>query len=111
MAGRYLPIPSTYSADLSNMIKRLLGNTLAVHWQSLNMLLVTDAKKRPSVAEILESSSVKKRLHLLPAELHQYLNRPHVPNSKVFKTIKVPRNLGMLQQNLPVQYSLQRAVI
>ncbi len=96
MTGRYSGIPSTYSADLSEMIKKLL---------------VVDARYRPSIHDILKMASVQKRFPLLPGSLTTALNkavsramndRNMEGTQKAIGTIKVPKNLSQLRDNLPV---------
>ena len=90
MSGKYLPIPAGYSMELNEVIRSML---------------VVEANRRPSVGQILESSSVQKRLHLLPSDILDYYTN-HQQKTKdpspVINTIKVPRNLLMLKENLPV---------
>ena len=97
MTARYAPLPPCYSEDLQRTIKKML---------------VVDASKRPSVADLLELQPVKQRLvpgSCIPNHILQYFIIHQLPNLKnasrnpsvmVINTIKVPKNLDRL--SLPV---------
>ena len=82
--GVYPPLPSVYSQDFQNVIKR--------------MLVVTPSK-RPSPKEILDSYDVKAKftetINKIHADLH--LQEP----SGLLGTILLPRNLRQLDGRLP----------
>lgn len=80
LKGQYPKIPSVYSTDLSQMIKSLLQ---------------VSPQLRPSAEQILQSSLVKKHFtdKLIQMELTE--------KSELMNTIKVPKNLTMLTEQLP----------
>jgi Protein kinase domain len=87
MAGRYAPISSSYSRDLARIT---------------NLLLETDQRRRPSLPDILAMPEVQSRMHLVPEAIRAVAHNPRAAGTqKVVKTIKVPRNLHMLKENLP----------
>jgi hypothetical protein len=63
---------------------------------------VVNANSRPSMQEILDMEIVRKRMHLLPLHLQEYVSSPPPTGSKMIDTIKVPRNLLQLKDKLPV---------
>ncbi|PRP87594.1 NimA-related protein kinase 2 [Planoprotostelium fungivorum] len=85
--GRYTSISSAYSTDLKNMVQRLLE---------------VEPRRRPTVSQILLMDDVKKRLDLLPGDVHaKYVSQPVSEPHPFVDTIKVPRNLLGLQNQLP----------
>lgn len=80
LKGQYPKIPSIYSSDLGQMIKTLLQ---------------VSPQLRPSAEQILQSSLVKKHFSekLVQIELTE--------KSELMNTIKVPKNLTMLTEQLP----------
>lgn len=69
--------------------------------------LVVDANQRPSISEILQMDCVLKRIdHLIPKRLlDHYRLKQQTPvnqtSQRMIATIKVPRNLVKLTENLP----------
>lgn len=85
MRGVYAPIPSSYSADLSTMVRILLN---------------TDPARRPTVDEILQHSIVQKRIE----SSHVKCGGPETMQNErkdLVGTIRVPRQLSQLQSKLP----------
>ncbi len=83
------------------MINKMLGRK-----SSGNItIVVVDTAERPTITQILDMPAITKRLHLIPRELLEFYNiqqRVNADKVAVVKTIKVPRNLAMLKENLPV---------
>lgn len=73
-------IPKKYSKELSDMIK---------------LCLTKDQKRRPSVSELLEHSSVIKRME------NDMPRQEEVIPGELWQTIKLPKNLDQLIQRLP----------
>ena len=79
----YFPQPRGYSSELTSILRRLL---------QVNPLL------RPSVDELLNTQSVKKRMELISCCLDDNAAEGH-DSGRLLSTIKVPRN--MRNVNLP----------
>jgi NIMA (never in mitosis gene a)-related kinase len=85
MRGVYAPIPSSYSTDLSTMVRILLN---------------VDPSRRPTVDEILNHPIVLKRIESQSVKC----GGPEVmrePPKGLVETIRVPRQLSQLQSKLP----------
>ena len=85
MRGVYAPISSSYSADLSTMIRLLLN---------------TDPARRPTVEDVLQHSIVLKRIESSQVKC----GGPETmqkERTELVSTIRVPRQLGQLQSKLP----------
>jgi NIMA (never in mitosis gene a)-related kinase len=80
-AGRYSPIPSSYSSELSRMI---------------GLMLVTNPSQRLTAQEIVDHDMVKKRraTHLLS---HPSAAPEEVDDTELLATIKPPKNRGELK--------------
>jgi len=85
MRGTYAPIPSTYSTDLSTMVR---------------MLLNVDPARRPTVEEILQHPIVLKRIESAQVKCGGPESMRDAPKGLV-ETIRVPRQLSQLQSKLP----------
>lgn len=77
MKGQYPPIPKTYSKDLSTIIAQLLR---------------VKPDERPSCEQIMHYPSFNEHL---PNEIEEELNL------QMLNTIKLPRNIKMLNGKLP----------
>eukprot|EP00347_Sterkiella_histriomuscorum_P002177 403369168 len=90
LKGVYPSIPSSYSSDLSTMIKTLLQ---------------VQPSTRPTCDQILALDIVKKRLSLAKQQPNLLLMTNeqdlNLENLSLLNTIKVPRNLAQLTKNLP----------
>lgn len=98
--GKYPPIPSMYSSDLSLLIKKMLSMQPSNHIYLINLAL--DPAKRPTINEILDMECVKSRLYLIKKiyeneedfttgdTFFEYKS----PQIKLRETIKVPKNLN-----------------
>lgn len=84
LRGSYTPIPSQYSSDLSTMVK---------------MLLVVDPARRPSIEEILNHPIVQARI--ADASIKASAEGSPPPSARHLQTIRVPRQLSLLQNKLP----------
>ena len=82
--GIYPKLPSSYSDDLAALIKALLQ---------------TSPKKRPSCAEILELSFVRRRVQDL--RIQQDSQLASLGKAELLGTIQLPRNLKILHEKLP----------
>ena len=84
LRGVYAPVPSTYTPDLSTMIRILLN---------------VDPARRPTVDEILQHPIVHKRIESQSVKC----GGPEVCQAPkgLVETIKVPRQLSQLQSKLP----------
>lgn len=79
--GLYHPIPKTYSTELSNLVRALLK---------------ANPDKRPTCEEILQMSSIRKKISLyFPGQDDDF------QNSELLKTIVFPKNLMYLTSQLP----------
>ena len=80
LKGNYKKIPTSYSQDLANMVQ---------------LLLHTKPSQRPNCDQILEMSSVQKRIEkFFPSEFVS-------DKSTLVQEIKVPKNLMYLTDKLP----------
>ena len=82
--GLYNPIPDYYSDDM----KKIIG-----------MMLQKDPNLRPSTAQILECDIIKKKINELKIRtMYGGLEE----KQGLIATIKIPRNLGEINKNLPM---------
>ena len=82
--GKYNPIPDYYSDDMKNIIA---------------MMLQKDPNLRPSTAQILECDIIKKKINELKIRtIYGDLEE----KQGLIATIKIPRNLGEINKNLPM---------
>ena len=79
-SGVYPPIPSTYSKELSNVIKLMLQKNPA---------------NRPSTDKLLNSSLLNKKATELNIEKNNSIN------TELLKTIRVPKKMHYLTDRLP----------
>eukprot|EP00951_Prasinocladus_malaysianus_P022739 scaffold191499_cov37-Prasinocladus_malaysianus.AAC.1 len=82
LRGRYPPVPRQYSADLQQMITKLLDQN-------------PDA--RPTMKQILETEVVKK----MEQKIRLGANAPTPTRQQLLQTIQVPRNLNLLKGKFP----------
>jgi NIMA (never in mitosis gene a)-related kinase len=85
MRGVYAPIPSSYSSDLSTMVRIMLN---------------VDPARRPTVDEILQHPIVLKRIESQAVKCGGP-EAMQVPSKGLVETIRVPRQLSQLQNRLP----------
>jgi len=84
MRGKFEPISAAYSADMHELVAKLL---------------VVEQRDRPTVEQILAMPSVQRRLDLLPP---LDADAPPLDESvDIVRTIHVPRKFNDLKQNLP----------
>ena len=92
MNGYYLPISNCYSNDLKDII---------------SMMLVIDNKKRASTDQLLNSNLVKKWINIIRGEKNSKLGNELINNytnnikANLIKTIKMPKNLKDINNQLP----------
>eukprot|EP00798_Chlamydomonas_sp_ICE-L_P011207 gene11207-18827_t len=88
MRGSYPPVPSSFSQDLRQMVTRCLDQ---------------NPDRRPTMDEILNSSAVQSRMHLLQEQdnMSARAKPPSAASSGLLDTIKVPRNIQMIKGKLP----------
>ena len=90
--GYYLPISNFYSNDIKEII---------------SMMLVTDNKKRASTDQLLNSDIIKKWIKIIRGEKNNQLGIDIVNNyssnikANLIKTIKMPKNLKDINNQLP----------
>lgn len=84
LRGNYAPIPSQYSSDLSTMVKTLL---------------VVDPSRRPTIDDILNNPIVMARIADNSVKATAEGSPP--PTARHLQTIRVPRQLSLLQNKLP----------
>ena len=87
--GYYIPISNNYSKDIRDII---------------SMMLVIDSKKRASAEELLNSNIIKKWIKIIKGEnFDNEIGSSNMNNIKanLIRTIKMPKNLGDINQYLP----------
>jgi len=89
LRGRYSPVGRQYSADLIDMVRRLLDAV---------------PENRPTLKQILSSETVKK----MEAKIRMEANVPVSGDNQMLATIQVPRNLNLLKGKFPTpQYQAE----
>ena len=89
LKGRYPPIPSSYSKDLSDLISKML---------------IVDPKRRYSTDQLLNCDIIQKRIKTIKNSVIPYIvnnNVKNIDNVNMIKTIKLPRNLKDINNKLP----------
>lgn len=84
--GVFDPLPSNYSADLSNIIKNCLQ---------------VDPTKRPSCDKLLATPGLLNHLTGTLKELDEEVGSSVNTAENLLSTIRCPRNLGMITERLP----------
>ena len=84
IAGIYPPIPSTYSNELSTMVKSLLQ---------------VNPSARPTCTQILNMSGTQNHLSDTLKRIDSLLEESK--EGSLLNTIMVPRNLGQITERLP----------
>ena len=84
MKGVYPQIPSRYSNDLKIILKLILN---------------VDAQKRPSAEELLKNDIILKKIKELG--INQNNESKSYEKAMLIKTIKIPKNISQINQQLP----------